>query len=165
MGDIFVERIVKRKVSSKGLMVRALAVLLTVISFFSVLFLGILGITLTILVLYLAYTVWSYTNVEFEYSFVNTELSVDKILGQRKRKHVDDIDIKQAEIIAPANSSEITGRTNEIKVLDYSTGYKSDDLYAMIATTDKGLAKILFNADEKIIDAMRHVRPSIVKKY
>ncbi len=165
MGDVFVERIVKRKVSPKGLMFRVLAVLLTVISFFSVLFLGMLGITLTILVLYGAYTVWSYTNVEYEYSFVNTELSVDKILGQRKRKHIADIDIKEAEIIAPANSSEITGRANSLNVLDYSTGYESNDLYAMIASTDKGMAKILFNADEKMIDAMRHVRPSIVKKY
>ena len=149
MDEIFIERIVKRKVDIKGMLLRVLAVVLTVLSLCTILFLGMLGLTLTIL---------------FAYSFLNTELTIEKIMGQRKRKHVDEFDIKQAEIIAPAVSDEIKSRAGNIVTLDYSTGYGSSDLYSMITNTDKGAVQVLFNADEKLIEAMRHMRPSIVKR-
>ena len=161
MDEIFIERIVKRKVDIKGMLLRVLAVVLTVLSLCTILFLGMLGLTLTIL---FAYLVWAYTSVEYEYSFLNTELTIEKIMGQRKRKHVDEFDIKQAEIIAPAVSDEIKSRAGNIVTLDYSTGYGSSDLYSMITNTDKGAVQVLFNADEKLIEAMRHMRPSIVKR-
>ncbi|WP_302802545.1 DUF6106 family protein [Eubacterium ventriosum] len=164
MDEIFVERIVKRKIDIKGMLLRVLAVVLTVLSLCTILFLGMLGLTLTILFAYLTYLVWAYTSVEYEYSFLNTELTIEKIMGQRKRKHVDEFDIKQAEIIAPAVSDEIKSRAGNIVTLDYSTGYGSSDLYSMITNTDKGAVQVLFNADEKFIEAMRHMRPSIVKR-
>ena len=102
MDEIFVERIVKRKVDIKGMLLRVLAVVLTVLSLCTILFLGMLGVTLTILFAYLTYLVWAYTSVEYEYSFLNTELTIEKIMGQRKRKQVDEFDIQQAEIIAQA---------------------------------------------------------------
>lgn len=163
-GQFFIERIVKRKVDIKGMLLRVLAVVLTVLSLCTILFLGMLGLTLTILFAYLTYLVWAYTSVEYEYSFLNTELTIEKIMGQRKRKHVDEFDIKQAEIIAPAVSDEIKSRAGNIVTLDYSTGYGSSDLYSMITNTDKGAVQVLFNADEKLIEAMRHMRPSIVKR-
>ena len=159
MDEIFIERIVKRKVDIKGMLLRVLAVVLTVLSLCTILFLGMLGLTLTILFAYLTYLVWAYTSVEYEYSFLNTELTIE-----RKRKHVDEFDIKQAEIIAPAVSDEIKSRAGNIVTLDYSTGYGSSDLYSMITNTDKGAVQVLFNADEKLIEAMRHMRPSIVKR-
>ena len=73
-------------------------------------------------------------------------------------------EIKQAEIIAPAVSDEIKSRVGNIVTFDYSTGYGSSDLYSMITNTDKGTVQVLFNADEKLIEAMRHMRPSIVKR-
>ena len=69
--------------------------------------LGILGITITILLGYVAYIAWVYTKVEYEYDFLNGELSVDKILGARSRKHIAEYDIKKAELIARANSDEV----------------------------------------------------------
>ena len=94
MDEIFVERIVKRKIDIKGMLLRVLAVALTVLSLCTILFLGMLGLTLTILFAYLTYLVWAYTSVEYEYSFLNTELTIEKIMGQRKRTHVDELDIK-----------------------------------------------------------------------
>ena len=80
MDEIFVERIVKRKIDIKGMLLRVLAVVLTVLSLCTILFLGMLGVTLTILFAYLTYLVWAYTSVEYEYSFLNTELTIEKIM-------------------------------------------------------------------------------------
>ena len=39
-------------------------------------------------------------NVEYEYSFLNGTLTIDKIMGQARRKHITEVDIKNATIIA-----------------------------------------------------------------
>lgn len=164
MGDVFVEHIIKRKTDLKTVLYRILAIFLTVIVFlFGSLYLGMLGLTITVLIGYLAYLVFVYTSVEFEYSLVNGTLTIEKILGQRKRKFVDEFDLKNAEIIAPTFSEEIQKRETT-RLLDYSSGYKSDGLYSVILTDQEGSTQVLFEPTEKMIDAMYHVRPNIVKK-
>lgn len=166
MDEVFVERIIKRRLSLKGLMVRVLAVFLTVIlGMFASLLLGLMfGLLITFLLAYLANICWAYTSVVYEYSFLNGELTVDKILGQRKRKNVDNYDIKKAEVIAPANSDDIMRRGDNLIKKDYSSGYKSDELYAMVINNGQGNVMVMFEPNEKMVDAMYHVRPNIVKK-
>ncbi len=164
MSEVFVEHIVKRKADFKTVLFRILAVLLTVlVFFFGTMFLGMLGITITILIGYLAYLVFVYTSVEYEYSLVNGELTIEKIMGQRKRKFANEFDLKNAEIIAPTFSEEIQNKKT-VLLLDYSSGNRSDALYSIILTDKEGSTQVLFEPTEKMLDAMLHVRPNIVKK-
>ncbi len=164
MDEIFVEQLIKRKLSMSALLLRMVSVLIVFIGVLSILWLGILGMTLTVLLAYAAYLIWGYTSVEYEYSFLNGELSVDKIMGQRKRSTVGVYHIKDAEIIAPAMSEDILSRIKNTKTKDFSSGYKSEALYSMIINSSEGVQQILFEPNEKVIRAMYHVRPSIVKK-
>ncbi|MFQ9515150.1 MAG: DUF6106 family protein [Eubacterium sp.] len=164
MEEVFVERIIKRRTSGTGILLRLLSVLIVLISMFAIFFLGMLGITITVLLGYLAYLCWSYTSIEYEYSFLNGELTIDKIMGQRKRKTVDTYDVKKAEVVAPSSSDEIIRRIGNIKKIDYSSGYKSNSLYSIIVNNGAGTVQVIFEPDEKMLDAMYHVRPNIVKK-
>lgn len=164
MNEVFVEQIIKRKIDIKGILLRVLAILLIMIGLFSVLYLGILGFTITALLIYVAYLVFNQTSVEYEYSFLNGDLNIDKILGQSKRKHVTELDIKQAEIIAPAYSEDIISRINGIKTFDYSSGYANEGRYSMILYDGKERIQVLFDPNESVIEAMHSMRPSIVKK-
>lgn len=165
MEEVFVELIVKRKTGIKELLLRALSVMVVVFAFLLTLQLGMLGITITILLGYVAYLAWTYTSIEYEYSFLNGELTIDKIMGQRKRKSVDSFDIKQADIIAPTHSDEIIRSVGSVsKTLDYSSGYRSNKSYSIIINNGNGNIQVIFDPDDRIIEAMHHVRPSIVKR-
>lgn len=165
MEEVFVELIVKRKTGLKEALLRALTVFVVLFAFLVTIQWGILGITITILLIYGAYLVWTYTSIEYEYSFLNGELTVDKIMGQRKRKTVDSYEIKEAELIAPTYSDEVIRRAGGVaKTLDYSSGYKTERLYSIIINNGKGATQVIFEPDDRIIDAMHHMRPSIVKK-
>lgn len=165
MEEVFVELIIKRKTGLKEVLLRALSVVVVLFVFLMTLQLMMLGITITILVGYAAYLVWTYTRVEYEYSFLNGELTIDKIMGQRKRKSANSFDIKQAEIIAPTYSDEIIRRAGGVVgTLDYSSGYKSDKLYSIIMNNGDGNVQVIFEPDNRIIDAMYRVRPNIVKR-
>ena len=164
MEEVFVECIIKRKTNISAVLLRILAIFVVLIGVFTISFLGMLGITITALLIYVTYLCWSYTSIEYEYSFLNGELTVDKIMGQRKRKTVDCFDIKKADVVAPSFSDEVIRAAGNIKTIDYSSGHKSDSLYSIIMNNGKGMVQVIFEPDEKMIEAMYHVRPNIVKK-
>ena len=164
MDEVFVEQILKRRISISGLLLRVLSILIVLLCVLSMMWLGMLGFTLTVLLAYAAYMLWGYTSIEYEYSFLNGELSVDKIMGQRKRKSVAAYDIKEAEIIAPVMSEQIIRASMNAVVKDYSSGSNHGMVYAMIINNANGRTKVLFEPNEKVIEAMYHVRPNIVIK-
>lgn len=164
MDEVFVEQILKRRISISGVLLRFFSIFVVVIGIMSIMWLGILGFTLTVLLAYAAYMVWSYTSIEYEYSFLNGELSVDKIMGQRKRKSVADYDIKEAEVIAPVMSEQIIQASKNAVVKDYSSRNKHGNVYAMIINNANGKTMVLFEPNERVIETMYHVRPGIVKK-
>lgn len=164
MDEVFVEQIIKRGTSISGVLLRILSIFIVLIGVMSILWLGILGFTLTVLLGYASYMVWSYTSVEYEYSLLNGDLMVDKIMGQSKRKNIANYDIREAEIIAPVMSEQIVRASMNAVVKDYSAGGKVNTVYAMIINNANGKVKILFEPNEKVIEAMHHVRPNIVVK-
>ena len=164
MDEVFVEQIVKRRISISGILLRMLFIFLTLAGLMSMMILGMLGFTIAILLGYATYLVWAYTSVEYEYSFLNGEFSVDKIIGQIKRKSIANYDIKEAEIIAPLVSDAVVRASGNAIIKDYSTRTNNNDVYAMIINNSNGKLKVVFEPNEKVLEAMYHVRPAIVKK-
>ena len=164
MDEVFVEQIVKKKISISGILMRAIAIIFVLAGIFSMLIIGALGLTITALLIYVTYIIWGYTSVEYEYSFLNGELSIDKIMGQRKRKTIACYDIKNAEIVAPSMSDEVVSKINNTITKDYSARCRNANLYSMIVNDSDGRKQVIFEPNEKVLDAMYHVKPSIVKK-
>lgn len=164
MDEVFVEQILKRRITISGVLLRILSIFIVLIGIMSIMWLQMLGFTLTVLLAYGAYMIWSYTSLEYEYSFLNGELTIDKIMGQRKRKSMASYDIKEAEVIAPVMSEQIIRASMNAVVKDFSSGSRSGDVYAMIINNASGKAKVLFEPNEKVLEAMYHVRPAIVIK-
>ena len=167
MEEVFVEQIIKQRINASGIAFRMLGIILVMAGIFSMTFLGALGFTITALLIYVAYLIWRYTSVEYEYSLTNGELVITKILGQQKRKdrEKEEFDIKQAEIIAPTFSDAVANKNQITKILDFSSGKKSEKLYSMIINhSGYGNVHVIFEPSEKMIEAMYHIRPNIVKK-
>ena len=167
MGDVFVEQIIKKNLSLGGLAIRTGAVLLVLIGILFIPYLGMLGLTITALLIYLAYLAFVYTSAEWEYSFVNGELTIDKILGKRKRKPGETYDIKKASLIAPANSEEIRQKSEFLTKINYAGTRNIENQYSIIIDDVegvKGALMITIEPDEKLIDAMYKVRPNNVIK-
>lgn len=164
MEEVFVEQIIKRKTEISGIALRLLLVVLFAASIASFLWLGMLGFTLAVLIGYVMYLGFSYTSIEYEYSFLNGELSIDKIMGQRKRKHLAEFQMKEAEIVAPSLSDEVVRASQNTKTKDFSSGRRTDRMYSMIVAGKDGRVQVVFEPDDKLLDAMYHVRPNIVRK-
>lgn len=114
--DIFVEEMVVRRKTTLNLLLSvgivALALFLAVVIW---LFIPFIGSALTVIVLFAAYLGIKFQYVEYEYSFTNGELDIDKIMAKRKRKRVVEIDHKQIKVMAPY-TAEYESETKDYKV-------------------------------------------------
>ncbi len=165
MGDVFVEQIIKKNLSLGGLAIRIGAIFLVLIGILLLPIIKlILTITVTALFIYLAYLAFVYTSAEWEYSFVNGELTIDKILGKRKRKPGETYDIRKATLIAPVNSEEVASKSEFLTKIDYTGNKNTDEHYAIIIDDVegvKGALMITIQPEEKLIEAMRNLRPNV----
>ena len=167
MADVFVEQIIKKNLSLGGLAIRIGAIFLVLIGLLLFPFLRIIALTITVLLGYVAYLAFVYTSAEWEYSFVNGELTIDKILGKRKRKPGETYDIRKATLIAPAYSEEVISKSEFLTKMDYTGTNNKENHYAIIIDDVegvKGALMITFEPDGKMLDAMYNVRPNIIKR-
>lgn len=159
MSDSYKELIVKREMGGKEIALRALCVIPTVL--FALL--GLSGFLLALLpaVIFggITYFVWLSTDLEYEYLYLDKELSIDKIMAKSRRKRVDTLELERVEILAPEKSHQLDSyRNREYKKADYSAGkdLAESKLYTIYYDGNK---KIQLNLTEDFVKAMKAVAP------
>lgn len=160
MSDTYVECLVKQKQKIGAKILKVFLIILTVIAAF--MFLGFWIWPAFFFALAFgagAYFVGRFTNLEFEYLYLDREISIDKIMDKTKRKRVASYSVDKIEIVAPINSYHLDEFKNrQVKVKDYSVGEKCNpDLrYVMYCA---GGEKIIFNPSEGLVKALKNVAP------
>ncbi len=151
MNDAYVEWLVKRKTPAWTFLVKALLILVCVISFPLSMTIPF-GFLLPVAALVATYFIFPMFSVEYEYLVVNDQLSVDRIMGQVRRKKVWEATLDQIEIMAPLDSYLLKdAEKKDMKVLDFSSHMAGAKVYGIIALTATGSAKVLFEPNEKIL--------------
>ena len=164
VSDIVCEYLVKRKIDVKQILQAAVIVTLgfivtDVIAFFlsyadrtrllfTLLFLCGMGLTVFLTRFALI--------VEYEYSFVNGELTVDRILARSQRKHMLDVNVKTIYKLGYVGSGEINEH-NIDSVKDYSSS-RNDKETVFACYKDENSGKnilLFFTPNQKIIDSMK----------
>ena len=158
MNESYVECLVARRPSGGMKALKVLLIVVTVI--------GILGgmIAFPLLIVAVAAAVGAYfaslySSLEYEYLYVDKEISVDKILNKSKRKKAEKFELDRMEIFAPVNSWHLDNYKNrQFKATDYSSGVagQPDRRYAMIYNGER---KILFEPNQEMVKAMQAVAP------
>ncbi|HHW57779.1 MAG TPA: hypothetical protein GXX15_08985 [Clostridia bacterium] len=162
--DIFIEKLVKKQKTSKdtlfsiGVVVATLIIvfgvipLIPIVKNFLIFFLFLFG--------YLAHYLIRSRNIEFEYSLTNSELDVDKIIDQKRRKHVISVDCRDFEIMARVNSDRFTQDIKTIKNrIEAVSSMSSPDVYFAVFE-DKGIKTVLFfEPNEKMIETIGRYIP------
>lgn len=100
-----------------------------------------------------------YASMEFEYLYVDKEISVDKILNKTRRKKAEKFDVSRIEILAPIKSWHMDNYKNrQFKDTDYSSGVEGqpDRRYAMIYD---GGRRIILEPSVEFVKAVQSVAP------
>ncbi len=159
MSDIYVECLVKTESSTFVKLLRILLIMLTVV--FGLLALA--GVIVALIVAVAAgvgaYFAHLNANIEYEYLYLDKELSVDKIMAQTRRKRVATYEVERMEIFAPIKSYHLDNYKNRTgKETDYSIRREEqpDRRYVMFYD---GSQKVIFSPNEELVKALRNVSP------
>lgn len=160
MSDAYVECLVKAKPSMLGKFFKYLLVVLTVILVI------LMALTMNVIILLLAvaagvgaYFVNMFTDLEYEYLYLDKELTIDKVMAKTKRKRVAVYQLDRMEILAPVRSYHLDNFKNRtVKEKDYSIGYeeKPDLRYAMYY---EGGEKLVLSPSPEMIKVMKNAAP------
>ena len=158
MNDTFYELLVKKiKPDTNAIMLSAVNIIAIV--FFLVLsiyiqFAIILSVGLGFVFYYFVYPKIS---VEYEYSLLNADLTIDAIYNKTKRKNLLNIDIKTLETAFPASSPKMNGKRN-VKKIDCSTGDLNTS-YSLFLPQNGENILLLITPDDKLIDMLKRIAP------
>lgn len=155
---MYVECLVKQKQSAVGKIAKILLIVLTVIFVLAMLVFP-LAFLLAVAAGIGAYFVNLFTDLEYEYLYLDKELVVDKVMAKSRRKRVASYTIDRIEIMAPVKSYHLDNyRNRTVTTKDYSVGeeLQPDKRYAMYY---EGGMKILLNPSEEMIKAMKNAAP------
>ena len=159
MSEAYVECMVARKTPGWQMFLRYLLIGLTVVTaFFSFAY----GITLFIIAIVLgvgAYFITIYTDIEYEYLYLDKEITVDKVMHKAKRKRVATYSLDKIEIMAPIKSYHLDNYKNrQVKTTDFSSGVENQPDTRYVFFYD-GSQKIIFEPNEALVKIAKNVAP------
>ncbi len=159
MNESYVECLVKHKTPAIKSFLKILFSVLTVLFFLISFMVGFTGLIMAVVCGVLSYFTSMEASIEYEYLYVDREISIDKISNRKKRKNVEKIETAKMEILAPVKSwhlDEYRGRN--LKQKDYSIGYEEqpDQRYALIY---EGGVEILLSPSPAFIAAVKNAAP------
>ena len=157
--DSYVECLVKAKPQGLWKFLKVLLIMLTVVF----VLLSIMGVVLMFIFAICSgvgvYFVNLKANVEYEYLYLDKELTIDKIMAQTKRKRVAVYSLDSMEIFAPIKSYHLDNYKNrQVTVKDYSIGeeLKPDRRYVFYY---EGGQKVILSPSEEMVKAMKMKAP------
>lgn len=163
MNETYVEWMVKRKTPAYMTLLKFLTIILAVCFIFLGLFLipaMVIGIVFGVV----AYFVNLNADLEYEYLYVDKELTVDKVMAKSKRKRVAVFDVGKMEILAPIKSWHLDNYKNrQDKTVDYSSGEEKQPDCRYVFYYD-GQKKVIIEPNEELIKAITTVAPRKVFK-
>ena len=160
MNDTYVEVMVARRknplLGAARIILYALALICFLLSLQSGLFL--IG---TAVFAALAYFFLPTLDIEYEYLYIDKEISIDKIMSKEKRKHVYTVDLNKMDVIAPFNSHELDShKARGAKVYDYTSREEDAKVYSIVyAAGDEGTVLVNIEPNEEMLRAIRNVFP------
>lgn len=160
MSDAYVECMVARRTPAWQSFVKYLLYFLCVVAVLaSFIGFGVIALIVAIGIGVGAYFFGLNTDLEFEYLYLDKEITVDKIMGKARRKRVAVYSLDKIEILAPIKSYHLDGYKNrEMKTLDYSCGFEDqpDKRYVFIY---EGGTKVIIQPTEEFVKVVKNVAP------
>lgn len=160
MSDAYVECLVKAKTSLLGKFLKYFLIVLAV--FFGLLMFMTMNGLLFLLAIAAGvgvYFVNLFTDLEYEYLYLDKELTIDKVMAKTKRKRVAVYQLDRVEILAPIKSYHLDNYRNRTgKEKDYSIGFEEqpDRRYLMFY---EGGEKLILSPSPEMIKVMKNVAP------
>lgn len=161
MANYFSEWIVARETPSKVKAVRALLIVVSILGVALIVLVPYVGFLLEAGIVFLAYLyIANNSYVEWEYSFADKTLFVDKIMGRAKRKKMGEFELSNMEVAAFNDSYHIKEYDKkELKTFDFTSLNPDKKKFAIILPHNNETVKVLIEPDDRMLKELKDIAP------
>ncbi len=161
MNEAYVEHMVARKPNPLTkvlkIVVIALAVILCAIGFVTMNFLYLIPAVALGIVYYFFLP---RLDLEFEYLYLDKEITIDKIFSKQSRKRAMVLDLNKMELIAPISSHEFDSyRARKVSVKDFSSKDPNEKPYGIAYHDPQGDMLVILEPNAEMLKAIRTAFP------
>jgi len=153
-----VEQIIKVQAPKISILYRILMIVVTIVAATTIPQTGFLGVLLLVVFAFCTVLVFEYYSAEYEYSYVDGNLSVDKIMARSVRRKVGTFDITRATLIAGANSQPALGKAMQ-KLRTYNCSSGVDDPADIVIYTyeceSNEMVRLFIVPNETLLEALK----------
>ncbi len=158
--DIFVEQLIKKKAGPKDYAIIFATILGAVILVMaSVIFLIQIALLVLIGVCFGAYYLITSRSLEFEYSVTNGSITIDKVISRRKRKRVIAVEAHDIEDMGKFKPEVARNKSGFKTVFASQYDDGRDAWYFCAHTAKEGNVLVVFDPDEKVLNAIKPFMP------
>ena len=159
MYNVSIEQIIKVNQPNSAKVFKAIMIIMCAVSAFLVTQLYAIGVLLLAAMVVFTVIMFKVYNAEYEYSLVESELTVDKIMSKSMRKRCGVYNISKAEVIAPINSQQaLRMEHKKLKTINYSANAGDEGVYvAYVMNNSNEMVKLLIQPDDKMKEAFRSI--------
>lgn len=167
MNETYIELMIKRPdPKSAGALHNMLlwtGVVLFIGGFFMSVVVGTACLAVGALLFILSFVVNLNTDIEYEYLYLDKELSIDKIRKQESRKKVANYKLSTMDVLAPVNSHRLDEYQN-LKETNYSSLDPEGNFYQMVVEGKHGKERVTIDMTDELYNAIRMSFPRCVFK-
>ena len=162
MENISIEQIIK---VNPPKYVKALKVGMILLSICSLLLIAAIpfGVFLPVGFVVATIFLFRYYNAEYEYSLLEKELTIDRIMSKSSRRRCGIFNIARLEIMAQYGSDKLkdTERRN-YKTYNYSANIDINKTFVLVVQSNKEMVRIILDPDERMRENLWKLAPSKV---
>ena len=160
MNDTYVEVMVARKKPPMLGALKSILYVLAVFCFLSSLYMNVLLLAAAAGFAAVAFFVLPRLDIEYEYLYLDKEITIDKIMSREKRKNVFTADLNKMEFMARENSHELDSyRSRNLKTYDFTSGEALSPVYTIVYSGGGETELINIEPNEEMLHAIKMVFP------
>lgn len=162
MNDTYIELLVKKPDSKAATLLHNIMIGVGAVLFLGALFYDVIFVVASIVVLVCSVIPTLKNDVEYEYLYLDRELTIDQIRKQEKRKNVAAYSMDRLVLMAPKGASELQ-RFQQLKAIDYSSGTEEGNPYEIVVDGNGKKVRIIIDTTKELVEAIRRINPGNVK--
>lgn len=171
--DNFAEQLIKRQMTKSdkvnhiigmiiGIIISLFFVVTSIITIGSGGIFSFIGIILAAFTAVMTFIRYRNTKVEYEYTYTNGELDIDKIIAQSKRKEMISIDVNKFTAFGRYNLS-VPEESDDTTVVYATDNIESHEYYADFQHEEFGSTRLVFCPNEKMLENINIALPRALK--
>lgn len=172
MGDVFIERMVKKRFESKDILITLGIIAATIILVFVGFYVGFLMLGFPMLTVLVAlgagfggYKLMTMRMLEFEYSLTNGFVTIDKIMNRSTRKRLTSFECDTCEDIGVYTENEARMKTRSFDARIFATASSTHEgsWFMIVRSSKTGKTLVVFDPDEDLQEAIKKYIPRQLK--